>query len=51
MEAGRIVQRGTHEELMRLPGPYLRVAELQLVDRRDIREIARESGETGGTSA
>jgi len=33
MENGRIVQRGTHEELMRVPGPYLRVADLQLVDR------------------
>lgn len=37
MEDGRIVQRGTHEELMRLPGPYLRVANLQLVDPRDLR--------------
>jgi ABC-type multidrug transport system fused ATPase/permease subunit len=36
MEDGRIVQRGTHEELMRLPGPYLRVANLQLVDARDL---------------
>lgn len=36
MEEGRIVQRGTHEELMRLPGPYLRVANLQLVDPRDL---------------
>lgn len=32
MENGRIVQRGTHESLMREPGPYLRVAQLQLVD-------------------
>jgi ATP-binding cassette subfamily B protein len=30
MENGRIVQQGTHEELMRTPGPYLRVADLQL---------------------
>ncbi len=36
MEDGRIVQRGTHEELMRVPGPYLRVANLQLVDARDL---------------
>jgi ATP-binding cassette subfamily B protein len=33
MENGRIIQRGTHEELMAVPGPYLRVADLQLVDR------------------
>ncbi|HRI83005.1 MAG TPA: ABC transporter ATP-binding protein, partial [Opitutaceae bacterium] len=36
MEDGRIVQRGTHEELMRVPGPYLRVARLQLVDGREL---------------
>ncbi len=36
MEDGRIVQRGTHEELMREPGPYLRVANLQLVDGREL---------------
>ncbi|HYD82891.1 MAG TPA: ATP-binding cassette domain-containing protein, partial [Opitutus sp.] len=36
MENGRIVQRGTHQELMRVPGPYLRVARLQLVDARDL---------------
>jgi ATP-binding cassette subfamily B protein len=32
MENGRIVQRGTHRELMAVPGPYLHVANLQLVD-------------------
>ena len=32
LENGRITQRGTHEELMRVPGPYLQVANLQLVD-------------------
>lgn len=36
MEEGRIVQRGTHEELMRQPGPYLRVADLQLVDAGEL---------------
>ena len=46
MEGGRIVQRGTHEELMRQPGPYLHVAELQLVDAR---ELARTT--TGGGAA
>ncbi len=36
MENGRIVQQGTHEELIRVPGPYLRVADLQLVDAADL---------------
>jgi ATP-binding cassette subfamily B protein len=36
MEDGRIVQRGTHAELMKQPGPYLRVAHLQLVDSREL---------------
>ncbi|HVZ64076.1 MAG TPA: ABC transporter ATP-binding protein [Lacunisphaera sp.] len=39
MEDGRIVQRGTHEELMNQPGAYLRVANLQLVDPRDLQVI------------
>jgi ATP-binding cassette subfamily B protein len=38
LENGRIVQRGTHEELLRAPGPYRRVAALQLVDSRDLEE-------------
>ncbi len=42
MEGGRIVQRGTHAELMRVPGPYLRVADLQLVDREDASALLRE---------
>jgi ATP-binding cassette subfamily B protein len=39
MENGRIVQRGTHEELIAVPGPYLRVADLQLVDRQELQEL------------
>jgi ATP-binding cassette subfamily B protein len=39
MEHGRIVQRGTHEELMREKGPYLHVADLQLVDAQDLRAL------------
>ncbi|MEO6994318.1 MAG: ATP-binding cassette domain-containing protein, partial [Lacunisphaera sp.] len=45
MEEGRIVQRGTHEELMRMPGPYLRVANLQLVDARDLQLLGLAGGE------
>jgi ATP-binding cassette subfamily B protein len=47
MEAGRIVQRGTHEELMKVPGPYLHVASLQLVDARELQQLKlleREGG-------
>lgn len=39
MEEGRIVQQGTHAELMRRPGPYRRVAQLQLVDPRELAEL------------
>jgi ATP-binding cassette subfamily B protein len=42
MEDGRIIQRGTHDQLIAVPGPYLRVAELQLVDSR---ELAGATGE------
>jgi ABC-type multidrug transport system fused ATPase/permease subunit len=45
MEDGRIVQRGTHAELMRVPGPYLRVADLQLVNRDDASALLREKEE------
>ena len=38
LEQGRIVQRGTHEELMRQPGPYLHVARLQLVDGLELQQ-------------
>jgi ABC-type multidrug transport system fused ATPase/permease subunit len=44
MEQGRIVQRGTHEELIRVPGPYLRVADLQLVDASELRGSAIAEG-------
>jgi ABC-type multidrug transport system fused ATPase/permease subunit len=44
MENGRIVQRGTHEELMRVPGPYLHVAGLQLADGRELQKQLREGG-------
>ena len=44
MEDGRIVQRGTHEQLMREPGPYLRVANLQLVDSRELAQLKLSEG-------
>ena len=44
MEHGRIVQRGTHEQLMREPGPYLHVASLQLVDNRELQQLKLQEG-------
>src|ERR1019366_3568191 len=44
LEDGRIVQRGTHEQLMREPGPYLRVADLQLVDARELSQLKLKEG-------
>jgi ATP-binding cassette subfamily B protein len=44
LENGRIVQRGTHEELMRQPGPYLHVASLQLVDDRELQQLKLKEG-------
>jgi len=44
LEHGRIVQRGTHEQLMREPGPYLHVAGLQLVDGRELQQLALKEG-------
>ncbi len=44
LERGRIVQRGTHEQLMREPGPYLHVASLQLVDNRGLQQLPAKEG-------
>ncbi len=44
MERGRIVQRGTHEQLRREPGPYLHVASLQLVDNRELQQLKLREG-------
>ncbi len=44
MENGRIVQQGTHADLMREPGPYLRVARLQLVDGGEWAALAGAEG-------
>jgi ABC-type multidrug transport system fused ATPase/permease subunit len=32
LDRGRLVQRGTHDQLVRLPGPYRETALLQLMD-------------------
>lgn len=46
MENGRITQKGTHEELMLVPGPYLHVANLQLIDSQNLQvpAPAKEGG-------
>ncbi len=44
MDNGQIVQRGTHEELMRVPGPYLHVANLQLADSRALQSMVQKEG-------
>jgi ATP-binding cassette subfamily B protein len=44
MEHGHIVQRGNHQELMRVAGPYRRVARLQLVDGSELQGAGREEG-------
>ena len=44
LAGGRIVQRGTHEELMRQQGPYLHVASLQLVDGRELQQLKPKEG-------
>jgi ATP-binding cassette subfamily B protein len=44
MDDGRIVQQGTHQELMSVPGPYLRVARLQLVDSRELEQFSSTKG-------
>lgn len=58
LENGRIVQRGTHAELLRAPGPYRRVASLQLVDSRELEEpdgeaapLQNPAGGKGGHAA
>ncbi len=47
MEGGRIVQRGTHDELIKVDGPYLRVANLQLVDARELSQLKLREREGG----
>lgn len=44
LDGGRIVQRGTHEQLMHEAGPYQHVASLQLVDARELPGLGRKGG-------
>ncbi len=52
LEGHAIVQRGTHEQLMAVQGPYQRVAKLQLVDEESQRLLdAHSAPSAGGTAA
>jgi len=44
MDHGRIVQQGTHDQLIKIPGPYLSVANLQLVDNRELQVETESQG-------
>lgn len=44
LDHGRIVQRGTHEQLLRQPGPYRRVARLQVLDAAQLLDEPAEGG-------
>lgn len=45
MDHGRIVQRGAHDELVRVPGPYREIYDLQLRDQEEaIASIAMATG-------
>jgi ATP-binding cassette subfamily B protein len=46
LDGHTIVQRGTHEQLMGMPGPYLRVAKLQLVDEESQRLLDAHAAST-----
>jgi ABC-type multidrug transport system ATPase subunit len=45
MEGGRIVQRGTHDELLRAGGSYKEIYDLQLIDHAKFSEETEESQE------
>ncbi|OUM96724.1 MAG: multidrug ABC transporter ATP-binding protein [Thermobacillus sp. ZCTH02-B1] len=42
LDQGRIVQRGTHDELIAVPGPYRDMYDIQYADRPDIDPVGAE---------
>ncbi len=48
LERGRIVQRGTHAELIRVPGPYRSIYDLQFRDQEAWEERAAAAVPAGG---
>ena len=49
LDKGRIIQQGTHDELISRRGPYRRVARLQVIDEESMRLLSMHDP-TGGTS-
>ena len=49
LDEGRIVQRGTHAELVAYPGPYRQIYELQLRHQEEAYQAAPDSMTVGGT--
>ncbi len=50
LDKGRVVQTGTHEELMRAPGLYQRLARLQIIDDLSERDALLATDPGGGAS-
>lgn len=50
LDHGQLVQEGTHEDLIRVAGPYREAASLQMLDPQEWRERIRPKGEQGGRS-
>jgi ATP-binding cassette subfamily B protein len=48
MQSGRIIARGTHDDLMRRPGYYRKLAELQFADQLDERVVEHEAVSAAG---
>jgi ATP-binding cassette subfamily B protein len=51
LERGRLVQEGTHEELVKIAGPYRDAASLQMLDPLEWRQRIRPLENKGGQSA
>lgn len=49
MEGGKIVQRGTHEELIRQDGSYQRIYEVQMRDQEEYQAARQQSEASNGT--
>lgn len=49
MEGGKIVQRGTHEELIRQDGSYQRIYEVQMRDQEEYQAARQQAEASNGT--
>ena len=50
LDRGRIVERGTHEELLAAGGMYRRIYDVQFKDLQQVRERLEKDGRAGGQS-